>query len=82
MSESATPPTHQSPPTFERELIEGAEEILRRTNEAEEREAVIELHESKDDFEDGPWGLMPAAITFAILGVGIAAWAIWQFSGI
>jgi len=92
MSESERPRTRQSQREFEHELLAGADEILRRTNEAEEpmsvsrtemeleREATIELHESKDDFEDGSWGLMPIALGFAILGIFAAAWAVAQNS--
>jgi len=92
MSESENLHTRQPQQEFERELLAGADEIMRRTNEAEEpmsvsrsemeleREAMIELHESKDEFEDGSWGLMPIALGFAILGIFAAAWAVAQIS--
>lgn len=69
----------QSDAEFERELITGADEILRRTDEAAEREATIQLHETKDEYEDGPWGPSPMQIVVLIFAMSFIALALFNF---
>lgn len=90
-----TQPSPEQSDQFERELLNGADEILRRTNEAEEqtmsvsrtemeldREAVIQLHETKDEQDDGPWGLMPLAILLGLVGMAFVAIVVLKICGV
>jgi hypothetical protein len=40
-------------------------------------DAVAQLHETKDEFEDGPMGLLPLAIFLGVLGMCIVVAVVW-----
>lgn len=116
MSESQTPRMPQSQHAFERELLDGADEITRKTNEAgaglgqcmayhfwigealtckepatvridgknfcgecADEFAKQRLHETKDEQDDGPWGLMPLAILLGLVGMAFIAIVVLKF---